>query len=314
MITYLKKQHGSLQQLSALETGCWINLYGPFNSEETHQLSEKLSIDIDFITDSLDIDERSRYESEDGVDLIVLKTPVRNKGITDSEAIYITMPIGIIRTADNIITISPHRNPVLDYFMETPPKSFNPDDVEAFILNVFERNVAVFQEFLKNLNNRRYAYEKELYNSSRNEDLANLLNIQKSLIYFVTNIRSNELMMMKTQRSNFLRIKDQEKLDWLGDIVIENSQALEMSEMYSNILNGTMDTFASIISNNLNGVMKRLTSVTIVLMVPTLIASFYGMNVELPLAHNPFAFVIIFTFTIFISAAMAWYFLKRNWF
>ena len=314
MITYLKKQHGSLQQLSALETGCWINLYGPFNSEETHQLSEKLSIDIDFITDSLDIDERSRYESEDGVDLIVLKTPVRNKGITDSEAIYITMPIGIIRTADNIITISPHRNPVLDYFMETPPKAFNPDDVEAFILNIFERNVAVFQEFLKNLNNRRYAYEKELYNSSRNEDLANLLNIQKSLIYFVTNIRSNELMMMKTQRSNFLRIKDQEKLDWLGDIVIENSQALEMSEMYSNILNGTMDTFASIISNNLNGVMKRLTSVTIVLMVPTLIASFYGMNVELPLAHHPFAFVIIFTLTIFISAAMAWYFLKKNWF
>ena len=314
MITYLKKQHGNLQQLSALETGCWINLYGPFNSEETHQLSEKLSIDIDFITDSLDIDERSRYESEDGVDLIVLKTPVRNKGITDSEAIYITMPIGIIRTADNIITISPHRNPVLDYFMETPPKAFNPDDVEAFILNIFERNVAVFQEFLKNLNNRRYAYEKELYNSSRNEDLANLLNIQKSLIYFVTNIRSNELMMMKTQRSNFLRIKDQEKLDWLGDIVIENSQALEMSEMYSNILNGTMDTFASIISNNLNGVMKRLTSVTIVLMVPTLIASFYGMNVELPLAHHPFAFVIIFTLTIFISAAMAWYFLKKNWF
>jgi magnesium transporter len=121
-------------------------------------------------------------------------------------------------------------------------------------------------------------------------------------------------MMMKTQRSNFLRIKDQEKLDWLGDIVIENSQALEMSEMYSNILNGTMDTFASIISNNLNGVMKRLTSVTIVLMVPTLIASFYGMNVELPLAHHPFAFVIIFTLTIFISAAMAWYFLKKNWF
>lgn len=314
MITYLKKQNGRLEQLPSLEPGCWINLYGPFNAEETQELSEKLSIELDFITDSLDVDERSRYESEDGVDLIVLKTPVRNKGITDSDAIYITIPIGIIRTAENIITISAHRNPVIDYFMETPPKNFVTNDVESFILNVFERNVMMFQDFLKNLNNRRYAYEKELYYSSRNEDLANLLNIQKSLIYFVTNIRSNELMMMKTQRSNFLRIKDEEKLDWLNDIVIENSQALEMSEMYSNILNGTMDTFASIISNNLNGVMKRLTSVTIVLMVPTLIASFYGMNVSLPLEKNPYAFVIIFSITILTSLAMSWYFVKRNWF
>lgn len=314
MITYLKKQNGSFQQLSALEPGCWINLYGPFNNEEVHQLSEKLSIELDFITDSLDVDERSRYESEDGVDLIVLKTPVRNTGITDTEAIYITIPIGIIRTAENIITISPYHNPVIDYFMETPPKSFTTNDVESFILNIFERNVMMFQDFLKNLNNRRYAYEKELYYSSRNEDLANLLNIQKSLIYIVTNIRSNELMMMKAQRSNFLRLKDEDKIDWLSDIVIENSQALEMSEMYSNILNGTMDTFASIISNNLNGVMKRLTSVTIVLMVPTLVASFYGMNVSLPLEGNPYGFIIIFGFTILMTLVMAWYFVKRNWF
>jgi magnesium transporter len=314
MITYLKKQNGSLVQLPNIEPGCWINIYGPFNNEETQRLSEQLSIDIDFISDSLDIEERSRYESEDGVDLIVLKTPVRNKGITDSEAIYITIPIGIIRTSDNIITISPYRNPVLDFYMETPPRNFDPHDVEALILNVFEKNVMMFQDFLKNLNNRRYAYEKELYNSSKNEDLKSLLNIQKSLIYFVTNIRSNELMMMKIQRSNFLRIRDEDKLDTLNDIIIENSQAQQMSEMYSNILNGTMDTFASIISNNLNGVMKRLTSVTIVLMVPTLIASFYGMNVELPYEHHPYSFVIVFSMSIILSFAMTVYFVKRKWF
>ncbi len=314
MITYLKRQNGSLVQLPNIEPGCWINIYGPFNNEETQRLSEQLSIDIDFISDSLDIEERSRYESEDGVDLIVLKTPVRNKGITDSEAIYITIPIGIIRTGDSIITISPYRNPVLDFYMETPPKNFDPSDVESLILNVFEKNVMMFQDFLKNLNNRRYAYEKELYNSSKNEDLKSLLNIQKSLIYFVTNIRSNELMMMKIQRSNFLRIKDEDKLDILNDIIIENSQAQQMSEMYSNILNGTMDTFASIISNNLNGVMKRLTSVTIVLMVPTLIASFYGMNVELPYEHHPYSFVIVFSMSIILSFAMTVYFVKRKWF
>jgi magnesium transporter len=135
------------------------------------------------------------------------------------------------------------------------------------------------------------------------------------LIYFVTNIRSNELLMMKIKRTNFLKLTDEEKLDWLDDNIIENSQALEMSEMYSNILNGTMDTFASIISNNLNLVMKRLTSVTIVLMVPTLIASFYGMNVDhLPYAHHSYSFVIVFSISILLSIAMTWFFVRKKWF
>jgi magnesium transporter len=135
------------------------------------------------------------------------------------------------------------------------------------------------------------------------------------LIYFVTNLRSNELLKMKMKRTNFLRITDEEKNYWLDDIIIENSQALEVSDMYSNILNGTMDTFASIISNNLNQVMKRLTSVTIVLMVPTLIASFYGMNVEhLPYAHHPYSFVIVFSISILISVGMTWVFVKNKWF
>jgi magnesium transporter len=120
--------------------------------------------------------------------------------------------------------------------------------------------------------------------------------------------------MMKIQRSNFLKIQDEDRIDYLRDIIVDNSQALEMSEMYSNILNGTMDTFASIISNNLNGVMKRLTSVTIVLMIPTLIASFYGMNVDLPYDHHPFAFVIVCSMSIILSSLMTWFFVKKKWF
>ena len=154
MISYYKKTNGQLVQLSQAEEGCWINLCGPFAPGETQQVSEKLAIDIDFITDSLDIDERSRYESEDGVDLIVLKTPVANTSISDSEALFITIPIGIIRTDENIITISAHKNRVIDFFIEHPPRNFLTSDVNGFILSLFDKNVATFQEFLKQINNQ----------------------------------------------------------------------------------------------------------------------------------------------------------------
>ena len=197
MVVYLKRENGGLKRLDSPEKGCWIHLYGPFGTEETQKLSEQLSVDIDFITDSLDIDERSRYESEDGVDLIVLKTPLPNDGISDIEASYITIPIGIIRTADYLITVSAYKNQVIEFLLNSPPKSFNPADVEGAILAIFERNVTMFQQFLKNINNERYAYEKALYKSSSNDDLTKLLNIQKSLIYFVTNLRFNDLLLLK---------------------------------------------------------------------------------------------------------------------
>lgn len=315
MVVFLKKENGVLNRISEPTKGCWIHVYGPFATEETQKLSEKLSIDIDFITDSLDVDERSRYESDEGKDLIVLKTPVKNKGISDSEALVVTVPIGIIRTPDYILTVSPYQNDVIEHFLKGNQKNFDPADQEMFILWMFDRNVAVFAEFLRYLNNKRYAFEKALYHSSRNEDLTNLLNIQKSLIYFVTNLRSNDLLLMKIQRSNFLKIQDEERLDYLRDIIVDNQQSLEMSEMYSNILNGTMDTFASIISNNLNGVMKRLTSVTIVLMIPTLIASFYGMNVDhLPFAHHQYSFIIVFSLSIGVAVGITLFFVRKKWF
>ncbi|MBP6732420.1 MAG: magnesium transporter CorA family protein [Chitinophagales bacterium] len=314
MVVYLKRENGSLTRLNGPEKGCWIHLYGPFGTEETQKLSTQLSIDIDFITDTLDIDERSRYESEDGVDLMVLKTPIPNDGISDIEASYITIPIGIIRTSDYLITISAYKNQVIEFFLNTPPKNFNPSDTEGAILAIFERNVTMFQLFLRSINNERYAYEKALYKSSSNNDLTKLLNIQKSLIYFVTNLRFNDLLLLKIQRTNFLKIKDEDKMDLLADVIIENQQALSMSEMYSDILNGTMDAFASIISNNLNEIMKRLTSVTILLTVPMLIASFYGMNVRLPGEDQPYSFVFVFGLCIVISGLMGYFFVKKKWF
>jgi len=314
MVVYFKKENGELKRIQAPEKGCWIHVYGPFGNEATQKLSEQLNIDIDFISDSLDIDERSRYESDEGKDLIVMKTPLENDGLSDSEALIITIPIGIIRTPEHIVTVSLHKNNVIEYFINTPPKNFNPEDQEMFILSLFERNATSFSDFLRVLNNKRYAFEKALYSSSRNEDLFKLLNIQKSLIYFVTNLRANDLLLMKVQRSNFLKIQDEERLDYLRDIIVDNQQALEVSEMYSNILNGTMDAFASIISNNLNEIMKRLTSVTIIISIPMLIASFYGMNVRLPGEGHPYAFVFVFGLCILFSGIIAYFFIRKRWF
>lgn len=299
--------------MTAPEPGCWIHVYGPFGNEATQKLSEQLAIDIDFITDSLDIDERSRYESEEGKDLIVLRTPVENEGISDSEALYITIPIGIIRTPDHVVTISPYHNPVIESFMHGAPKNFDPRVQESFILALFEKNVQKYSEFLRQINNKRYAFEKALNTSSRNEDLFKLLNIQKSLVYFVASLRSNDLLLMKIQRTNFLKLNEDD-LDLLSDIVVDNQQAVDMSEMYSNILNGTMDAFASIISNNLNEVVKRLTSVTILLTVPMLIASFFGMNVRIPGEESPYAFAYIFFACILFSALLGYLFIRKRWF
>lgn len=312
------KMHGEeLVKLEQAEPGCWINVYPPFNHETLERLSEGYQIPLDFLTDSLDIDERSRFEYEDGIKLIVLNTPIINEGevVPDNQSVYITIPIGIMLLKDMVLTISPYNNPVIDSFINQRVKRFNPADKNLFVLQLFDRNVFYFLHYLKQMNNKRNLFEEELFHSSRNEELAQLMNLQKSLVYFVTTLRSNELMMMKIQRTDFLRIKeDEENSDFLGDIIVDNSQALEMSNVYTNILNGTMDAFASIISNNLNQVMKRLTSVTIVLMVPTLIASFYGMNVDLPLQQSNSAFILILILSVALSVILTWFFLRKRWF
>ncbi len=298
----LKKIDGHLQEISEIESGCWINIYPPFDDTALKKLCEELEVPFDFIKDSTDMDERSRVEREDAAELIVINTPVKNEEDAAYEADYITVPIGIVSVGDILLTISPRKNPVIDYFLHKHLKSFDPEDQKDFVLRIFERSVYIFMNYLKKINNARNEYQKELYNSSRNDELLKLMNLQKSLVYFATTLRDNDQLMKKIKRADFIHIRDdEEKSDLMEDIMIDNAQALEMSDVYNNILNSTLDTFASIISNNLNNVMKRLTSITIILMVPTLIASFYGMNVKLPFADNPFAFFISIGIAILLS-------------
>ncbi|HXH20321.1 MAG TPA: magnesium transporter CorA family protein [Chitinophagales bacterium] len=317
MIEIFKKVNGELVKLDTPESDCWINVYPPFTTDDLEKLSKDLEIPLDFLTDSIDLEERSRYEYEDGVKLIVLNTPVLNEKnlLPDNKALYVTIPIGIVLLEDKILTISPYPNPVIDSFINKRVKNFDTAARTRFVIQMLDRNVYYFLHYLKQINNKRNLFEEELFHSSRNKELAQLMNLQKSLVYFVTTLRANELMMMKMQRTDFLKIEDDEELqDIMQDVIVDNSQALDMSNVYTNILNGTMDAFASIISNNLNIVMRRLTSVTILLMVPTLVTSFYGMNVYLPGQNNHLAVFMILSGSLLIAALLAWFFMRKQWF
>ncbi len=318
MIKYYKKSNNTIVEIEKPEKDCWINVYPPFDHKRLATLSDAIDIPIDYLLDSIDINERSRFEQDDNVKLIVINTPIENdmENSIDNDAFYITIPIGIILTQDYNIIISSAQNKVIDWFFSIAIKHLSPSEKEMIVMKIFEKNVFYFIQYLNEMNKRRYLIEKELMHSSRNTELAKLLNIQKSPVYFVTDLRANELLMMKIQRTNFLGIKtDEEKNDLLSDIIIDSSQALEMATVYTNILNGTMDAFGSIISNNLNSVMKRLTSITIILMVPTLIASFFGMNfTNLPFEHANSGFFIIIFLSIFVSVILYLVFRKIRWF
>ncbi|WP_295123440.1 magnesium transporter CorA family protein [uncultured Chitinophaga sp.] len=312
MIQFFKNVDARTIEIHEPENGVWVNITPPLKQAEFEQLSEDLDIPLDFLTDSLDIDERSRYELEDNVKLIVIKTPTENNSINDSDSYYITIPIVIILTHNQILTVNSFDNAAIKKFLTTFHNR-HPEKRNMMVLKIFEKVIMNFQEYLKEINQRRNLLEQRLYDSNRNEELLALMRIQKSLVYIVTALRSNELLLMKLERTNFLQLNEDEK-EFLNDLVVETSQALEMANIYTNILSSTMDAFASIISNNLNQVMKRLTSITIVLTFPVLVASIYGMNVEIPYQHSPHAFYIPVILSVVISVVMSWYFLKKKWF
>lgn len=310
MIQYFKNINQQTVAIDKPENGAWVNVLPPLKQEEFSELSSSLDIPIDFLTDSLDIDERSRFEEEDNVKLIVIKTPTENNSFNDSDAYYITIPICIILTHNQIVTVNSFENPAIKKFLNTF-QNRHPDKRNMMVLKVFEKIVQNFMEQLKEINMRRNTYEQKLYDASRNEHLLELMRIQKSLVYFVTALRSNEMLMMKLERTNFLGLTEEEK-EILNDLIVDNSQALEMANIYTNILSSTLDAFASIIANNQNQVLKRLAIITIVLTFPVLIASLFGMNVPSGFEHSPYAFYIVAFLSLGISVAIGWFFFRKK--
>ncbi len=291
-------------------SGTWVNVLPPLKQEEFSELSTALQIPLDFLKDSLDIDERSRYEAEDDVKLIVIKTPTENNSFNESDAFYITIPICILLTKEQIVTVNSFENEAIKKFLNSF-QNRHPDKRNMMVLKIFEKVINTYQNHLKEINQRRNALEQKLYAANRNEELFQLMRIQKSLVYFVTALRSNELLLMKLARTNFLQLSDDEK-DFLDDLVIETSQALETANTYTNILISTLDAFASIISNNQNEVLKRLTVITLLLSIPILIASIYGMNVPIPYKDSPYAFWVPISICLIILAYVTFKFISRK--
>lgn len=312
MIQYFKNIDAQTVEVDKPENGVWVNLVPPLKDEEFEELSETLDIPIEFLRDSLDIDERPRYELEDNVKFIVIKTPTENNSFNDSDAYYITIPICIILTHNHIVTVNSFDNGAIKKFLNSF-QNRSEDKRNMMVLKVFEKVVQTFLDYLKEINQRRNQYEQSLYDSNSNVDLLKLMRIQKSLVYFVTALRSNEMLMMKLERTNFLQLNDDER-EFLQDLIVDTSQALEMANIYTNILSSTMDAFASIISNNLNNVMKRLTSITIILSLPILVTSIYGMNVKIPWQDGKHAFYIPVIISLVISIIISGYFMKKKWF
>ncbi|HNR17020.1 MAG TPA: magnesium transporter CorA family protein [Chitinophagaceae bacterium] len=310
MIKYFKNINQQTVEINVPETGAWINVSPPLKQEEFSELSSGLDIPIDFLTDSLDIDERSRFEEDDNVKLLVIKTPTENNSFNESDAYYITIPICIILTHNQIVTVNSFDNPAIKKFLNTF-QNRHPDKKNMMVLKIFEKVVQNYMEHLKEINQRRNTFEQKLYAASRNEHLLELMRIQKSLVYFVTAIRSNELLFMKLQRTNFLALNEEEK-EFLDDLIVDNSQALEMANIYSNILSSTLDAFAGIIANNQNEVLKRLSVITIVLTLPVLVASIYGMNVPIPYQESKLAFYMPVGLSLIISLFIGWFFLKKK--
>ena len=310
MIQYFKNIDFKTVAIHKPEDGSWVNVLPPLKQEEFSELSTKLEIPIDFLTDSLDIDERSRFEEEDNVRLIVIKTPTENNSFNESDAYYITIPICIILTHNQIVTVNSFENPAIKKFLSTF-QNRHPDKKNMMVLKIFEKIVQNFLDYLKEINQRRNVIEQKLYVSSQNEQLLQLMRIQKSLVYFVTALRSNEMLMMKLERTNFLGLNEEDK-EFLNDLIVDNSQALEMANIYTNILSSTLDAFASIIANNQNQVLKRLAVITIVLSFPVLIASIFGMNVPSGFEHSSYAFYIVVFLSLVIALAIGLLFLRKK--
>lgn len=312
MIQLFKNIEGVTTTVDKPENGTWVNILPPFKQEEFTEVAEKLDVPIEFLQDSLDIDERPRFEVSDNVKLIVIKTPTENNSFNDSDAYYITIPICIILTHHQIVTVNSFENGAIKKFLSTF-QNRHPDKRNMMVLKVFEKVTQTFIEYLKEINHRRNMLEQRLYEANRNEELFELMRIQKSLVYLVTALRSNELLLIKLERTNMLGLNEDER-EFLGDLIVDMSQALEMANIYTNILSSTLDAFASIIANNQNLVLKRLAGITIILQFPVLVASIYGMNVPIPYQREAYAFYIPIILALVTALVMAWFFVKKKWF
>ncbi len=299
------------EEIKEFKKGAWINLVNP-SENEIKKVCESIQIQEDFIRDALDYEEKARidYEEDDNTTLFVVDVPIIEKN--EDNDIYTTMPLGMIVVRDDFfVTVSLKKNKIIEDFEKKKIKNFQTYRKTRAIFQILYLNSSYYLNYLKQINKETEIAEYILKNSMKNKELLKLLSLEKGLVYFTTSLKSNELVMEKTMRGKIIKLYEEDE-EILEDAITENRQAIEMAQIYSNILNGTMDAYASIISNNLNGVMKFLTSITIVLAVPTMISSFWGMNVGLPFQNSPFGFVVMILVSVILTLLVTWWLKKKD--
>ena len=284
-----------------IEKGCWINMVSP-NENEIKRVCDETNISDSFIRYALDYEEKARIDIEDdGTILFIVDVPIIEKEKGKDSEIYTTMPVGLIVVRDEyFITVSLKKNKIISNLENSVNKKITTYKKSRFIFQFFFENASVFLKLLKQINRETEVAESILQKTLKNKELLKLLNLEKGLVYFTTSLKSNEVVMEKTLKGKIIKLYDEDE-DILEDAIIENKQAIEMSKISTDILNGSMDAYASIISNNLNGVMKMLTSITIILAIPTLISSMWGMNVPVPMQNSSWGFPVLLIGSIAIT-------------
>lgn len=316
MLKIYKSVDNTLEKVQSLkEENIWIDLTNP-NEKELKVLCDYYDLDMDLLRAPLDEEERPRIEAYDDQVLILISMPDLPTG--NSNIIYDTLPLGIMLTEKVIITVSLKESMLVKQFITT---KIAPDTIKRtrFVLQLLYSNAKLFLKLLKDIDKKSTQIEQNLQKSTKNEELIELLNLEKSLVFFTTALRSNEVVLEKMLRTYLRKTHDEESQttvkilkkyeedeELLEDVITENKQAIDMADIYTNILSGTMDAFASIISNNLNIVMKFLAIITIVMAVPTIITSFFGMNVSFPFQNHPFAYlwILIICVVLMISSTV----------
>lgn len=276
MITYFKTINNRLEEVEAIEDGCWVSVVNPSPAEVDFLVSD-CGLDAGFVKSSLDEEETSRIEQEEDQTLVIVDIPL---AVTQSEntILYTTTPIGIIINETNFYTICLKENTIISEFEGNMIKNVQTHLRTRFLFTILLRIAGRFLQYLKQIDKISHLMETQLHKSMKNKELIQLLGLEKSLVYFSTSLKANEVTLEKILRGRFIKLYEEDK-DLLEDVLIEVKQAIEMASIYSDVLASTTDIFASMISNNLNIVMKALTSITIVMSIPTIISSFYGMNV-----------------------------------
>jgi magnesium transporter len=304
------KTFGGYFEIANEEKGCWINVTQP-TPTEIARLTNQFHLPSEIIQDILDTDERPRVEFDDDWTLVIMRIPVEsfNNGVP-----YHTVPLGIFVTEEFTLTLCSLNNEILPIEKSSPFREQYREitDVYNFILRLFLRAGSTYLRHLKQINQQTGLIEQDLEKSIKNRELNKLLKMEKCLVYFITSIKANEIVMARLRNARKITTEINEEL--LEDALIENKQALEMAQIYSDIQSGMMDAFASVISNNLNVVMKQLTLISIILMIPTLIASIFGMNVPNFMENSWWALPAIIIFSLALSLSGVFLFRKRQWF